>query len=38
MKAVEEVAYNSRSKLEVIKNEMDKRNKENFKTQIGITD
>ncbi len=37
MKDVEEVAYNSRSKLDVIKTEMDKRNKENFKAQIGIT-
>jgi hypothetical protein len=38
MKDVEEVAYNSRSKLDVIKTEMDKRNKENFKAEIGITD
>jgi hypothetical protein len=33
-----ELAYNSRSKLEVIKTEMDKRNKEKFKAEIGITD
>jgi hypothetical protein len=36
MKEVEEVAYNSRSKLDVIKTEIDKRNKEKFKKEIGI--
>jgi hypothetical protein len=37
MKAVEEVSYNSRGKIEIVKNEMDKRNKENNKIELGVT-
>ncbi len=36
MKAVEEVSYNSRGKIEIVKNEMDKRNKENYKIELGV--
>ncbi len=38
MKEVEEVAYNSRSKLEIVKNEMDKRVKEKDKIALGVVE